>query len=281
MSSALRATGTEAGSGSLYLVDLEAQSVLQPIDLNNAKFPWADNGRKRGLRGIAFDEDTMYCVASDALYTFNSAFEFQNSWTNPYLKYCRGLAVFDGKLFIVSSGFDSIIGFDLATQEFDWALQIKSRGAAIGAHPYDPNSDDGPIMVAKLDLREIFCDGTGMYVTGKPGLVRFIGKEISVAAELPPNSHDARPFRDGILFNDGEAGTLRYTGRGEGEEDRTMDAGESARGLCVLNGAIVAGGASPAKVSVYDLAANRQLISVQISDDENTSISAVAVWPFD
>lgn len=281
MSSALRASGTDAGSGGLFLIDLEARSVMQPVDLGSAKFPWEEKGREFGLRGMALDGHTLYCAASDALYAFNSDFEFVQSWSNPYLRYCRGLAVFEGKLFVVSAGFDSIIGFDLTTQAFDWALQIKSRGPAIGAHPFDPNSDDGPIMIAKLDLREVFCDRSGMYITSEVGLIRFSGKEINVAVELPPGSHDARPFRDGILFNDAAAGSLRYAGRGEGEEDRTMAASGATRGLCVLNGAVVAGGSSPATVSVYDLAANQRLVSVQISDDDNTSVNSVAVWPSD
>jgi hypothetical protein len=280
-SSVIRGSHTDAGSGSLFLIDLESRSVLQPLDLNNARFPWQDNGRERGLRGIAFDGDSVYCMSSDTLYAFNSAFEFQESWTNPYLRHCRGIAVIERKLFVVSSGFDSVIGFDLDSKTFDWALQVKSRGFDIGAHPFDPMSDDGPIMLAKLDLREINCDGSGMYITSDKGVLRFNGNSIGIAVELPPGSHDARPYRDGVLFNDSEAGTLRYAGRGEGEEDRSMEVGEFSRGLCLLQDTIVASGSSPAAISVYDLAANEKLFSVQISEDEHSAIHTIAVWPFD
>jgi hypothetical protein len=107
---------------------------------------------------------------------------------------------------------------------------------------------------------------------------------------LPPGTHDARPFRDGVLFNDSLAGALRYSGRGEGEEDRAMpvphyydvshrdwcndalaNAG-FARGLCQLSETVVAGGSSPAAVSLYDLAANRTLLSVRLSPDARSSI---------
>lgn len=280
-SSAIRASGAEAGSGGLFLIDLEARSVLQPVDLGNARFPWDEKGREAGLRGIAFDGDTMYCMASDALYAFNSKFEYQAHWSNPYLRYCRGIAVVERKLFIISAGFDSIIGFDLDAQQFDWALQVKSRGFAIGGHPFDPNGDEGPLMVAKLDLQEVYCDKTGMYITSNKGLIRYLGNDINVAVEIPEGSHDARPFRDGILFNDGEAGALRYSGRGEGEEDRSLATGESPRGLCVLSSAVVAGGSSPAAVTIYDLAANKQLLAVQISEDPDTSIRCIALWPYD
>ena len=265
----------------IFVVTILLKIVLQPLDLNNARFPWQDNGRERGLRGIAFDGDNMYCMSSDTLYAFNSAFEFQESWTNPYLRHCRGIAIVERKLFIVSSGFDSVIGFDLESKAFDWALQVKSRGFDIGAHPFDPMSDDGPIMLAKLDLREIYCDGTGMYITSDKGVLRFNGNSIGIAIELPPGSHDARPYRDGVLFNDSEDGTIRYAGRGEGEEDRSMEVGDFSRGLCLLNDTIVASGSSPAAVSVYDLAANKKLFTVQINENEHSAIHTIAVWPFD
>ena len=63
-----------------------------------------------------------------------------------------------------------------------------------------------------------------MYLTGLKtgGMLLFNGREIQMAVELPPGSHNARPFRDGVLFNDTEADLLRYAGRGDGSEDRAF-----------------------------------------------------------
>ena len=47
-------------------------------------------------------------------------------------------------------------------------------------------------------------------------MLLFNGREIQMAVELPPETHNARPFRDGVLFNDTEANVLRYAGRGDG-----------------------------------------------------------------
>ena len=102
-----------------------------------------------------------------------------------------------------------------------------------------------------------------------------------------------------MLFNDTEAGTLRYSGRDE-REDRIMkvptydpetltyrDADTSgiarqgfARGLCVLTETMVAGGSSPSTVTVYDLKDNEMLLSVNLTRDIRNAIHGLAVWPY-
>jgi hypothetical protein len=141
-----------------------------------------------------------------------------------------------------------------------------------------------------------------MYLAGlhTGGMLQFTGKRVLMSVELPPGTHNARPFRDGVLFNDTEAGTLRYSGRDD-REDRIMkvpiydpetlafrDADTSgiarqgfARGLCVLSDTIVAGGSSPSTVTVYDLKANEMLLSVNLTRDIRNAIHGLAVWPFD
>jgi hypothetical protein len=298
-SAVVRGEHQDAGPGGLFLIDLEAQAVRQVVAPDDSRFDFRNRGRELGFRGIAIDGETIWCATSDELFAFDRDFKVLESCRNPYLEHCRGIAIYERKLFAASAGFDSIIGFDLDSQRFDWALQVLAPGFETGAHPFDPMSDDGPIMLGKLDLRDVYCDATGMYITCGRGLIRFSGNAITTAAELPPNSQNAQPFRDGILFNDSLDGTLRYTGRGEGEEDRAMPVPKYsdihhrdwcdddlanagfARGLCRLNNAVVAGGSSPAAISIYDLAANRTLLSVRLSPDARTAIHSIVVWPFD
>jgi hypothetical protein len=121
-----------------------------------------------------------------------------------------------------------------------------------------------------------------------------------MSAELPPGTHNARPFRDGVLFNDSEANALRYAGRSTDAEDRAIvvpeydpaklrhtvddDSGLArqgfARGLCVLSDTVVAGGSSPSTISVYDLKANERLLSVNLTMDVRNAIHGLAVWPY-
>jgi hypothetical protein len=48
----------------------------------------------------------------------------------------------------------------------------------------------------------------------------------------------------------------------------------------VLSDRIVAGGASPSSITVYDLAANQQLVSVNLTMDVRNAIHGLEVWPF-
>ena len=54
----------------------------------------------------------------------------------------------------------------------------------------------------------------------------------------------------------------------------------SSAGLCVLSDSVVAGGSSPSTVAVYDLPANRRLLSVNLTMDVRNAIHGLEVWPY-
>ena len=288
--------------GGVYVIDLESREVRQAIDWNKADIDWQGRGWDRGLRGIAFYEGIVYIAASDELFAYTPEFNPVGSWRNAFLKHCHEISIWERRLFLASTGFDSILGFDLDRREFSWALHVKMHQHRFSGSAFDPRGRDGPLMLNKLHINNVHCTQGGLYLSGlhTGGMLLFNGREILMSAELPTGSHNARPFRDGVLFNDTEAGALRYAGRGEGVEDRAFgvprydlavlekaDLDESriarqgfARGLCVLSDTVVAGGSSPSTVSVYDLPANRRLLSVNLTMDVRNAIHGLEVWPY-
>lgn len=286
----------------MYLIDLDRRTVRQTIDWNKADIDWQGRGWDRGLRGIAFDGETVYIAASDELFAYTPEFEKLGSWRNPYLRHCHEIAVYGRTLFLASTGFDSMLGFNLDTCEFDWAMHIATDEFKFRGSRFDPRSADGPLMLNKLHINNVVGTDAGMYIGGlrTGGMLHFNGRSIRMSAELPPGTHNARPFRDGVLFNDSEADALRYTGRGEGDEDRAFrvpryapeklthgNADSSrlarqgfARGLCVLSDTVVAGGSSPSTVTLYDLPANRSVLSVNLTMDIRNAIHGLEVWPY-
>ena len=300
-SSVIRGSERGESHGAVYLIDIERQKVSQCLDWSASDINWRGHGGDRGLRGIAFDGDRIYVAASDELFAYSADFQLLDSWRNPYLKYCHEIAIYERSLFITSTGFDSIVAFDLDNYRFDWAIHVLSEQFKFSAAQFDPNSDDGPIMLNKLHINNVHCSEQGMYIgtANAAGMLHFNGSAINVSAELPSGTQNARPFRDGVLFNDTQDGVLRYSGRGEGEEDRAMAVPKYAleklqnaddsniakagfvRGLCVLSDRLVAGGSSPATVTLYDLAANETLMSVALTMDLRNAIHGLEVWPYD
>ena len=300
--SVVRGTHQGDSHGGVYLLDLDKQVATQVVDWNTEDIDWQGRGWDRGLRGIAFDRDVVYIAASDELFAYSPDFRKIGSWRNPYLKHCHETCIYDRSLFLTSTGFDCILAFDLDRQEFHWALHIARDGFRFRSTPFDPAKDDGPIMLNKLHVNNVVCNAHGMYVTGlrTGGMLHFNGSKMYMAAELPEGTHNAQPFRDGVLFNDSQADALRYVGRGEGNEDRALrvprfeeaeldyvaeDTGgvarpNFARGLCVLSDTVVVGGSSPSTVTVYDLAANEQLLSVNLTRDVRNAIHGLEVWPY-
>jgi len=299
--SVVRGSHQGESHGGAYLIDLDSREVRQALDWNNAGIDWQGRGWDRGLRGIAFDGDTVYIAASDELFAYTPDFRRIGSWRNPYLKHCHEIAVWERRLFLTSTGFDSILGFNLDARAFDWAMHVVTQQFRFQGRAFDPRKDDGPLMLNKLHLNAVHCTPGGMYLAGlkSGGMLLFNGREIQMAVELPPGSHNARPFRDGVLFNDSEADSLRYAGR-DGSEDRSfkvpaypadallnsgLDTSKVARpgfarGLAALSDSLVAGGSSPSTISVYDLPRNQRVLSVNLTMDVRNAIHGLAVWPY-
>jgi hypothetical protein len=299
--SVVRGSHQGESHGGVYLVDLDAREVRQAVDWNRSGIDWQGRGWDRGLRGIAFDGNTVYIAASDELFAYTPDFRLIGSWRNPYLKHCHEIAVWERRLFLTSTGFDAILGFDLDRKEFSWAMHVVTHQFRFQGRGFDPRKQDGPLMLNKLHLNSVHCTTGGMYLGGlrTGGMLLFNGRDIQMAVELPAGTHDARPFRDGVLFNDTEADLLRYAGR-SGAEDRAFRVPEYpdeslqnrdvdgskiarpgfARGLAVLSDSLVAGGSSPSTIAVYDLPANQRLLSVNLTMDVRNAIHGLEVWPF-
>jgi hypothetical protein len=300
--SVVRGSHQGESHGGVYLVDLEKQTVQQAIDWNTADINWEGRGADRGLRGIAFDGDTVYIAASDELFAYTPDFKLIGSWRNPYLRHCHEIDIYERSLFLTSTGYDSILAFDMDKKAFHWALHIDIENYKFKNTIFDPRGDDGPLMLNKMHINNIRCSKGGMYISGLKtgGMLHFNSKTTLMSVELPAGTHNARPFRDGVLFNDSEADLLRYSGRGEGQQDRSLpvprydpkdlthkDMDDQrvarqgfARGLCVLSAEVVAGGSSPSTITLYNLRESRQLMSVNLTQDIRNAIHGLEVWPY-
>ena len=282
-------------------MDLASQSVFHTIRYDFPNIEWFGEEGGRGLRGMALDGDTLYIAAGNRLLAYDTRFKPKGSWKNPSLANCQGISIHQRELFIACSGNDCILAFDLDEKKFHWAMHIRAQHFQFRPVAFDPAGDEGPVAVNKLHLRSVRCSEGGLYISGMKtgGLLHFNGSKIQMLAETPKGSQDAQVFRNGVVLNDSRAGVLRYSGDDDGKEDRALavpyfeaedhephDPDEVrmlkrgyARGLCVLSGTVVAGGSTPAGISLYDLKENRKLLTVRFTRNQREAVNDIMLWP--
>ena len=299
VSSVVRGSQQGDSHGGVYLVDIDAQSCEQVLDWNAGEIDFGGRGGDRGLRGIVIIGEEVFLAASDELFVFDRAFRLRASYRNPYLKHAHEMWVHGGKLYVTSTGFDALLRMDLATRLFDLGISLSVAGAAVNASAFDPHASAGPAPVNQLHINNVHADDQGIHVSGRnlPALIRITRTSVGPVAVLPRGTHNARPFRGGVLFNDTDNDAVVWarpdarvaipTPHYEtsalvrtGEDEFGIARQGFGRGLCVLSDTLVAAGSSPTTVAVHDLAAGCQVAAMNVSLDVRNAAHGLAVWPF-
>ena len=258
----------------------------QVVDWNTSGIDWEGRGADRGLRGIVIVGKEIFVAASDELFVYDPWFRLIASYRNPYLKHCHEMSLHRGKLYITSTGFDALVRFDMASKRFDLGIAIVAAGGLVNARGFDPNKPDAVAPSNILHINNVWVDDNGVYVSGRkmPALVQMTQTQIAMVAGLPRGTHNARPFRGGVLFNDTDSDSVVWAGPEERVAIRTprydpkllthMDADASGlarqgfgRGLCVLSDRLVAAGSSPTTISIHDLDAGACIAGLNLSLD--------------
>ena len=294
--------GSQKGQshGGVYLVDFENRVVDQKIDWNSGDIDFSGRGWDRGLRGIEFTEDCVWIAASDELFCYSPDFRAIDSFTNPYLKHCHEISRRDHLLFLTSTGFDSILTFDLNAKEFVWGLYISKNGAEWVGQPFDPRAKGGPAFVNSYHINMVRVDKDGISFSGlNTQALLAISGDMSVKeiCSLPRGCHNAMPFADGVIFNDTAADTVRFVSRSAAEvqisvplfppseldfmgvDDSKVARQGFGRGLCVLDDGLVAAGSSPSTISIIDIVKGERLTAVNLTMDIRNAIHGLERWP--
>lgn len=285
--------------GGVYLLDFDQESAVCKLDWNTADIDWQGRGWDRGLRGIAFDGDNIFIAASDELFVYNPDFELLASYRNPYLKHCHEISVHERRLYLTSTGFDAILGFDLDKHHFCWGMQIGRFGDGYKGNPFDPQASSGPPLGNLLHLNSVSAQKKGLFISGlkTAAVLVFNGREIASWVNVPTGVHNARPHLDGVLFNDTQSDRVRFLNpAGERSfevpscapellthtdlDDSRVARSGFGRGLCALDDSLLAAGSSPSTISLHDLDSLKTLRSVILSYDVRNAIHGLEVWPY-
>ncbi|MDH4073945.1 MAG: hypothetical protein OEV41_12660, partial [Gammaproteobacteria bacterium] len=263
---------------------------------------WEGRGADRGLRGIAFDGDDIYIAASDELFVYDREFNKQRSFRSRYLKHCHEIVRMERRLLLTSTGFDSLLSFNLDTRKFDWGFHLQRPYGKWSGHTFDPQSDAGPRPVNEFHVNMVYADGTGIYLSGlrTHSLLHLNSKmQVTEICNLPAGVHNARPWGEGVIFNDTAADCVRYVRRDGTESAFRIQSYDEAeiefggiddskiarqafgRGLTPVGDRFLAAGSSPSTITLFDVATNQRVGFVNLSMDIRNAIHGLEVWPWD
>lgn len=296
--------GSQQGEshGGIYTVNFETQEGAQHVDWNTSNIDFEGRGADRGLRGIAFDSDDIYVAASDELFVYDREFNIVRSHKNRYLKHCHEICRMERFLFLTSTGFDSLLVFNLDTRKYEWGFHLQRQYERWSGHAFDPRSDLGPRPVNDFHVNMVHVDRGGIFLSGlrTNSLLHLNDKgDVSEMCSLPHGTHNARPWQDGVLFNDTESDCVRYVCRNgtekafkiisydeaqiqfSGIDDSKIARQAFGRGLVPVDGRFVAGGSSPSTITLYDLDTNQKVGSVNLSMDIRNAIHGLEIWPYE
>lgn len=317
--SVIRSSNKGESHGGLYLVDLESSELTQIIDWNKIDINWEGRGMDRGMRGIAFYKRDIYAAISDEILVYNKNFNQIDGIKNRYLKHCHEIFIDNEKLFLTSTGFDSILEYDLERKEFTcgycfrftpiyeylnkFNIRTKFYSNIMRFLPkltkFDPNNGYGPAMGDTLHINNVFVKNGAIYISGRwvGVMMKISNNNITLFSFLPYLTHNAMPYKDGVIANNTEKKKISIL-NGNNEEiekfgipyfdkkklhngslpDKYAQQG-FARGLCVYNDFIIAG-SSPATISVYRRGNYDPIKTVNISMDIRNAIHGLEVWDF-
>lgn len=310
-SSVVRSSYQGESHGGVYLVNLETGSVEQVLDWSEGSISWEGRGGDRGLRGIAFHGSRVYLAASDEIFVFDAGFTRLGSFRNPYLKHCHEIDVRGDTLYATSTGFDSVLEYDLVSERFVRGHCVRfapiwraRRKLHLRPRPtfttFDPSGEAGPGPADTCHVNNVVADDEGILVagTGLEDVWRISDGRLSRAARISYGSHNARLFRQGVLLNhtrtdrvaymDVRGRTLRSwpTPRFAREELDHAELPEDlarqsfGRGLAVVSDDLFVAGSSPATVTAYAFGSSEPLARVTLTKDIRNAVHGLEVWPF-
>ncbi len=300
--SVVRGSRQGESHGGVYMVDFARQEGAQWLDWNTGEIDWEGRGADRGLRGIAFDGDEVYIAASDELFVYDKEFNKLRSFKNRYLKHCHEICRMERMLFVTSTGFDSIMAFNIESQQFEWGFHLQRQNDKWGGHTFDPRSESGPRPVNDFHINMVHVSRAGITMSGlKPDALLHLNNEMQVSeiCSLPAGTHNAQLWRDGVVFNDTASDCVRYVARDgtekafkivsydesliefSGIDDSKVARQAFGRGLCPIDDRFIAVGSSPSTITLYDVATNEKVGSVNLSMDIRNAIHGLEVWPFE
>jgi hypothetical protein len=309
--SVVRSAHEGESHGGIFLVDLDSNECEQVVRWDYGAINWEGRGSERGLRGIAFSGDLVIIAASDELLLYDQHLSIVDRFRNPFLKHCHEIFMEANVLWLTSTAFDCVLGFDLEMGRFSTGYHLEreypnrlARKAqcfpTYSVRRFDPEGEGGPRLRDRLHINNVWRHDGLLLVSGTElrHIVAVREGRSSVFSRVPIGTHNARPFLGGVIANHTAKNRIVYMNK-NGRPMRSFpimtydeanllnsslpaDHARQAfgRGLCVWQQRLVIGGSSPATISAFDFVTQERVESFNITMDVRNAVHGLEIWPF-
>jgi hypothetical protein len=309
----IRSTHMGQFHGGAHLVNLETGDSTKVLSWDDGSIDFEGRGGMRGLRGIAFHNNEIYIAAHDELFVFDNNFNKLRSFPCENLTQCHEIAASETTLYLTSTKRDSILEFDFEKQAFTKGhllvarqvrKQIKRKVVTeteYSTEPFDPSANPGPPVHDLFHINNVFVDSGRIFIGGvrlsavlellPEGATKQIGK-------VPDWTHNARPFRTGLLYNSTEQDAVVWGDKNarplvslkipkypenqleNANLPRDIARQGFGRGLAVTDTGLIIAGSSPSTITVHDPVARKTIKKVNLTMDVRHAPHGLEIWPF-
>lgn len=181
--------------------------------------------------------------------------------------------------------------------------KLQPRGRIRDLRPwiFDPEGPNGPDKDDTSHINNVGVHQGVLHASGTrmKHLMQIDDRRVRSYAKLPTWTHNAQPYRDGVIYCDTSVGGVTYADR-DGKVRRHASVARFpedqlemahlpsdiarpwfARGLIATDDGLAIVGSSPATISVIDIDAERVVRYVNLSMDIRNAIHGLAIWPYD
>jgi len=315
-SSVIRSSNKGESHGGVYIVDLETNKFEKVINFNDETIDWQGRGGDRGLRGIAFYKGNVILAASDEIFFYDKNFYQKKSYKNNYLKHCHEIFVHKNLLYVTSTGFDSILIFDLEKQIFTKGFCIRKRlkylqfllkkfrsqcttAPEIELFKCYPNKNNGPKYKETIHINNTFFQDNKIFFSGTKldGLFYIKDDKIKFCSKIPKTTHNVMFWNGNLLFNSTrQEQIINQDDKGNNlnsfeikkynnnillhNELSDIHAKQAfGRGLATYKNLII-GGSSPATISIYKTGQHKAIKTINLTLDMRNAIHGLEIWPY-
>jgi hypothetical protein len=188
------------------------------LDWDDKSIDFEGRGGERGLRGVVCYKGYLYIASNAQILKLDQKFIILDRFSNEYLDNIHEILLYNEDLLITSTGFDSIMWFDLKEEKFKSAFLFRKEPIPTSLIKrfrnkifpkmrflikfYNPNETNHAERKDSTHINSVYTDKGNVYFSGTSlnNLCQLVkGRKVKPFYPIPIKTHKGR-FSNGFVF---------------------------------------------------------------------------------